>query len=117
MPIFQTSTYVQEGIGKNKGFDYARTVNPTRQALEGNVAKSHKLLFVVDNTFATPVFQRPIEHGADIVLHSATKYLNGHSDMVGGIAVMNDDELAAQVQFIQKSVGAVPGPMDAWLAL
>jgi cystathionine beta-lyase/cystathionine gamma-synthase len=217
MPIFQTSTYVQEAIGKNKGFDYARTINPTRQALERNVAalegarhgfafssgmgaehtvltllssgdhvvcgenvyggthrlmdkilsrlgltfsfvdtrdvdvvaaaitpktkmifcetptnplmriadlaaigdlaKSRKILFVVDNTFATPVFQRPIEHGADIVLHSVTKYLNGHSDMVGGIAVMNDDELAAQVQFIQKSVGAVPGPMDAWLAL
>jgi cystathionine beta-lyase/cystathionine gamma-synthase len=86
------------------------------QAL-GDIAKAHKLLFVVDNTFATPIFQRPIESGADIVLHSATKYLNGHSDMVGGIAVMNDDELAAQVQFIQKSVGAVPGPMDAWLAL
>ena len=217
MPIFQTSTYVQEAIGRNKGFDYARTINPTRQALERNVAalegakhgfafssgmgaehtvltllsagdhvicgenvyggthrlmdkilsrlgltfsfvdtrsvdavasavtpktkmlfvetptnplmriadlqamsdvaKEHKLLFVVDNTFATPVFQRPIELGADIVLHSATKYLNGHSDMVGGIAVVNDDELAAQVQFIQKSVGAVPGPMDAWLCL
>jgi len=187
MPIFQTSTYVQDAIGKNKGFDYARTVNPTRQALErnvasleggrhgfafgsgmggihtvltllsagdhvvcgenvyggthrlmdkiltrlgltfsfvdtrsekavaaavnaktkmlfcetptnpmmrlcdlaamGNIAKSHKMLFVVDNTFATPVFQRPIEFGADIVLHSTTKYLNGHSDIVGGLLV------------------------------
>ena len=217
MPIFQTSTYVQQGIGKNKGFDYARTINPTRQALERNIAaleggkhgfafssgmgaehtvltllsagdhvvcgenvyggthrlmdkiltrlgltfsfvdtrdvanveraitpktkmlfietptnplmriadleaigalaKSRKLLFVVDNTFATPVFQRPIEHGADIVLHSVTKYLNGHSDMFGGMAVVTDDELADRIQFIQKSVGAVPGPMDAWLAL
>jgi cystathionine beta-lyase/cystathionine gamma-synthase len=217
MPIFQTSTYVQQGIGQNKGFDYARTINPTRQALERNIAaleggkhgfafssgmgaehtvltllssgdhvvcgenvyggthrlmdkiltrlgltfsfvdtrsvdtvaaaitpktkmlfvetptnplmriadlqamgelaESHKLLFVVDNTFATPVFQRPIEHGADVVLHSVTKYLNGHSDMVGGMAVVNDDELADRIQFIQKSVGAVPGPMDAWLAL
>lgn len=217
MPIFQTSTYVQEAIGKNKGFDYARTINPTRQALERNVAaleggthgfafssgmgaihtvltllsagdhvvcgenvyggthrlmdkilsrlgmtftfvdtrttepveraitpktkmlfietptnplmriadlqafgelaKSRNLLFVVDNTFATPVFQRPIESGADIVVHSTTKYLNGHSDMVGGVAVLTNDDLAAQVQFIQKSVGAVPGPFDSWLAL
>lgn len=217
MPIFQTSTYVQEGIGKNKGYDYARTINPTRQALERNVAsleggrhgfafssgmggihtvltmlsagdhvvcgenvyggthrlmdkiltrlgltfsfvdtrsesavakavnartkmlfcetptnpmmrlcdlaamgdlaKSHKMLFVVDNTFATPVFQRPIEFGADIVLHSTTKYLNGHSDMVGGLVIVTRDDLAEQIQFIQKSVGAVPGPMDCWLAL
>ena len=217
MPIFQTSTYVQEAIGKNKGYDYARTVNPTRQALErnvasleggrhgfafgsgmggihtvltllsagdhvvcgenvyggthrlmdkiltrrgltfsfvdtrsekavagavnaktkmlfcetptnpmmrlcdlaamGDIAKSHKMLFVVDNTFATPVFQRPIEFGADIVLHSTTKYLNGHSDMVGGMVITTRDDLAEQIQFIQKSVGAVPGPMDCWLAL
>jgi len=217
MPIFQTSTYVQEAIGKNKGYDYARTVNPTRQALERNVAsleggrhgfafgsgmggihtvltllsagdhvvcgenvyggthrlmdkiltrlgltfsfvdtrsteivakaitpktkmlfcetptnpmmrlcdlaamgdlaRSHKLLFVVDNTFATPVFQRPIESGADIVLHSTTKYLNGHSDMVGGLVIVTRDDLAEQILFIQKSVGAVPGPMDCWLAL
>jgi cystathionine beta-lyase/cystathionine gamma-synthase len=217
MPIFQTSTYVQEAIGKSRGYDYARTVNPTRQALERNVAsleggrhgfafgsgmggihtvltllssgdhvvcgenvyggthrlmdkiltrlgltfsfvdtrsteivakaitpktkmlfcetptnpmmrlcdlaamgdlaRSHKLLFVVDNTFATPVFQRPIESGADIVLHSTTKYLNGHSDMVGGLVIVTRDDLAEQIQFIQKSVGAVPGPMDCWLAL
>jgi cystathionine beta-lyase/cystathionine gamma-synthase len=217
IPIFQTSTYVQEAIGKNRGYDYARTVNPTRQALERNVAaleggrhafafssgmggihtvltllsagdhvvcgenvyggthrlmdkvlarlglsftfvdtrsveevakavtpktkmlfaetptnpmmrlcdlaalgalaRAHQLLFVVDNTFATPVFQRPFEHGADIVLHSTTKYLNGHSDMVGGLVVVNRDDLAEQVLFIEKSVGAVPGPMDCWLAL
>jgi len=217
LPIFQTSTYVQEALGKHKGYDYARTVNPTRQAFERNVAalegaahgfafgsgmgaihavltllssgnhvvcgenvyggthrlmdkvmsrqglqftfvdtrdvdtvaaactKNTKLLFletptnplmrladlaalcdmakskniltVVDNTFATPIFQRPIEFGADIVLHSATKYLNGHSDMVGGIIVLNNDELADRIQFIQKSVGAVPGPFDCWLAL
>ena len=217
MPIFQTSTYLQEAIGKNKGYDYARTINPTRQAFERNVAalegarhgfafgsgmgaihtvltllssgdhvvcgenvyggthrlmdkiltrlglsftfvdtrtveavekavtpktrllfaetptnplmrlcdlaalgalaKDKNLLFVVDNTFATPIFQRPIEFGADIVVHSATKYLNGHSDMVGGIAVLNRDDLADQLLFIEKSVGAVPGPFDAWLAL
>ena len=217
MPIFQTSTYVQEAIGKNKGYDYARTINPTRQALERNVAaleggrhgfafgsgmggihtvltllsagdhvvcgenvyggthrlmdkiltrlgmtfsfvdtrsveaveqaitpktkmlfaetptnpmmrlcdlaalgalaKDRKLLFVVDNTFATPVLQRPFEFGADIVVHSTTKYLNGHSDMVGGLVIVNRDDLAEQILFIEKSVGSVPGPMDCWLAL
>jgi cystathionine beta-lyase/cystathionine gamma-synthase len=217
LPIYQTSTYVQEGLGKSRGYDYARTVNPTRQALERNVAaleggrhgfafssgmaaihtaltllsagdhvvcgenvyggthrlmdkiisrqglsfsfvdtretapveaaltkhtrmlfvetptnplmrlsdlaalgalaKSHDLLFVVDNTFATPILQRPFDFGADVVLHSTTKYLNGHSDMVGGLVVVNRDDLAEQLQFIQKSVGAVPGPFDCWLAL
>lgn len=217
IPIFQTSTYVQEALGRNKGYEYARSSNPTRTALERNVAaleggthgfafssgmgaihavftllsagdhvicgenvyggtyrladrvlsrlgltftfvdtsntaaveqavtpktrmlfcetptnpmmnladlaalgalsRAHTLLMVVDNTFATPVFQRPFEFGADIVVHSTTKYLNGHSDMIGGIAVLNRDDLAEQLQFIQKSVGAVPGPMDCWLAL
>jgi cystathionine gamma-lyase len=216
-PIYQTSTYVQAGLGKHKGYEYARTHNPTRQALERNVASleggahgfafasglaaldavlkllkagdhvvsgenvyggSHRLmdriystfgveftfvdsrdilnveralrpttrmvycetptnpmmqltdlaavgdltrahghLFVVDNTFATPMFQRPLEHGADLILHSTTKYLNGHSDMVGGILVTSRDDLAERLGFIQNSAGAVPGPMDCWLAL
>ncbi len=217
LPIYQTSTYVQEGLGRNKGYDYARTVNPTRQALERNVAaleggthgfafgsgmgaihgvltllsagdhvvsgenvyggthrlmdkvltrlgltftfvdtrdvaaveaaitprtkmlfvetptnplmrlcdlaalgalaKSRSLLYVVDNTFATPILQRPFTFGADIVLHSTTKYLNGHSDMVGGMVVVKRDDLADQLLFIEKSVGSVPGPFDCWLAL
>ncbi len=216
-PIYQTSTYAQEGIGKHKGYEYARTQNPTREALERNVASleggrhgfafgsglaaldavlkllkagdhvvcganvyggSHRLmervytqfgltftfadmrdlanveraltpatkllyaesptnpmmhladlaalgdlaqahgyLFVVDNTFATPVFQRPLEHGADVVLHSTTKYLNGHSDMVGGMLVTAREDLAERLGFIQNAAGAVPGPMDCWLAL
>jgi cystathionine beta-lyase/cystathionine gamma-synthase len=216
-PIYQTSTYVQDGIGLNKGYEYARGKNPTRQALERNVAtleggrhglafgsgmgcldsimklfragdhivcgenvyggtfrlfdrilrhmglsfsyvdtrdpqivadamtpatrallvetptnplmwltdlsamsdiaKRHQALLIVDNTFATPVFQRPLEVGADIVWHSTTKYLNGHSDMIGGIAVVLEDELADRLQFILNSAGAVPGPFDAWLAL
>jgi cystathionine beta-lyase/cystathionine gamma-synthase len=74
-------------------------------------------LYVVDNTFATPYFQRPLEHGADIVLHSTTKYLNGHSDMVGGLLVTGRDDLAERLGFIQNAAGAVPGPMDSWLAL
>ncbi len=216
-PIYTTSTYVQEGLGKNKGYEYARGKNPTREALERNVAvleggvhgfafssgmgcltslmmlfksgdhivcgenvyggtyrlfdkilqnfgleftfvdsrdpnrvadacrkntaailmetptnplmritdlsavgviaKKVNALFIVDNTFATPFFQRPFEHGADIVYHSTTKYLNGHSDMVGGICVVRDDDLAARIQFILNASGAVPGPFDAWLAL
>lgn len=216
-PIYQTSTYVQEGLGINKGYEYARGKNPTREALERNVAAlegarhgfafssgmgcldsimklfragdhfvvgenvyggtfrlfdkllgnyglsftyvdtrdadriadavrpatraimvetptnplmrltdiaaaadiAHRAgaLLVVDNTFATPYFQRPFALGADIVWHSATKYLNGHSDMVGGIALVTDDDLAARLQFIQNASGAVPGPMDAWLVL
>lgn len=216
-PIYQTSTYVQEGLGRNKGFEYARTANPTRQALERNVAalegathgfafgsglaaldallklfsagdhvvcgenvyggthrmmtrifarfgltfsfvdtslianvekavtpktklvycetptnpmmtltdlaavgdltRSRGLVFAVDNTFATPIFQRPLELGADVVLHSTTKYLNGHSDMVGGLLLVTRDDLAEQLGFLQNASGAVPGPMDCWLAL
>jgi cystathionine beta-lyase/cystathionine gamma-synthase len=216
-PIYTTSTYVQEGLGKNKGYEYARGKNPTREALErnvaaleggthgfayssgmgatdsimklfksgdhivagessyggtfrlfdkilrnfglcftyvdsrdpqrvedacnentvaimmetptnpmmritdlaavGEIAKRKKALFIVDNTFASPYFQRPFDHGADIVYHSTTKYLNGHSDMVGGIAVVRDDALAEKMQFILNSSGAVPGAFDAWLVL
>src|SRR6266702_1269197 len=181
-PIYQTSTYIQEGLGRHKGYEYARTRNPTREVLERNVAAledgrhgfafasglaaldaalkllsagdhvvsgenvyggSHRqmtlvwarlgleftfvdaaemarragALFVVDNTFATPYFQRPLELGADVVLHSTTKYLNGHSDMVGGMLVANRDDLAERIGFVQNAVGAVPGPFDCWLAL
>ena len=216
-PIYQTSTYVQEGLGKHKGYEYARTQNPTREALERNVAslegaaygfafasglasvdavlkllrggdhvicgenvyggthrlmeqifsrlglhfsfvdtrdikaidrartpatkliycetptnpmmlltdlaavgdlaQAHGLLFAVDNTFATPFFQRPIDYGANLVLHSTTKYLNGHSDMVGGLVVTNREDLAERLGFIQNASGAVPGPFDCWLAL
>ena len=82
------------------------------------IAKKHNIIVVVDNTFATPFNQRPLELGADIVMHSATKYLNGHSDMVGGIAVVGDnDELVEKMLFLQNSVGAVAGPFDSYLAL
>ncbi|HEY9112117.1 MAG TPA: PLP-dependent aspartate aminotransferase family protein [Rhodanobacteraceae bacterium] len=80
-------------------------------------AKKHDLLLVVDNTFCSPMVQRPLEFGADIVVHSATKYLNGHSDMVGGIAIVARPELAERMAFLQNSVGAVAGPFDAFLAL
>jgi cystathionine gamma-synthase len=74
-------------------------------------------MVVVDNTFATPYLQRPLELGADIVVHSTTKYLGGHSDVVGGFAATNDPTVAERLQFLQKSLGAVPGPFDCWLVL
>lgn len=80
-------------------------------------AKKTGLIMVVDNTFCSPMLQRPLEHGADLVLHSATKYLNGHSDMVGGIVVAGSRDLAEQMAFLQNSVGAVAGPFDAFLAM
>jgi cystathionine gamma-lyase len=216
-PVYLTSTYVQDGLGRHKGYEYARGKNPTREALERNVAAlegarhgfafasgtacvdslmklfragdhivcgenvyggtfrlferllaplglcftyvdtrdperiaeactprtvavlvetptnplmritdlaaaaeaAHQAgaLLIVDNTFATPYFQQPFRHGADIVFHSTTKYLNGHSDMVGGLAVVQDDALAERLAFIQNAAGAVPGPFDCWLAL
>ena len=82
-----------------------------------SIANERGILLVVDNTFATPWSQRPLEFGADIVVHSVTKFLNGHSDMVGGIIVVDDDELAEQVGFLQNSVGSILGPFDSFLAL
>lgn len=82
------------------------------------IARQHGLIVVVDNTFASPILQRPLEHGAHLVMHSATKYINGHSDMVGGMVVVGDDaELAEQMAFLQNSIGAVQGPFDSFLAL
>lgn len=86
-------------------------------AAVAGVARRHGLLVVVDNTFASPMLQRPLELGAHLVVHSATKYLNGHSDMVGGVVVAGDDELAERMAFLQNSVGAVQGPFDSFLAL
>ena len=216
-PIYQTSTYVQEGLGRHKGYEYGRTQNPTRSALErcvtsleggtdgfafgsglaaldtilklfsagdhvvcgenvyggshrlmervysrlglrftfvdmrhpdkvaaaltpttklvycetptnpmmfladleaiGHITKAHGLLLAVDNTFATPYFQQPLSLGADIVLHSTTKYLNGHSDMVGGMLITAREDLAERIGFLQNAAGGVPGPMDCWLCL
>ena len=82
------------------------------------IAKKHHLISVADNTFATPILQRPLEFGFDIVMHSATKYLNGHSDMIGGIAIVGENaELAEQMAFLQNAMGAIAGPFDSFLAL
>ena len=82
-----------------------------------NLAHKHDILVAVDNTFMSPYFQRPIELGADFIVHSTTKYLNGHSDVIGGIIIVNDVEYGEKLHFIQMSVGAVPGPFDCWLTL
>jgi len=217
VPIYQTSTFTQEEVNKNKGYEYSRVGNPTRSALdaclasleEGNyglsfssgLAAEHAILsllrpgdhvvvpedmyggtyrlikeifepfnvkftfsdftemeliqkaflpstkmvwietptnptlkifdiqaiselshkrnaiVVVDNTFLSPYFQRPLLLGADIVVHSTTKYINGHSDIIGGAVILNDTELFKKIQLVQKSVGAVPSPFDSWLTL
>jgi len=217
IPIYQTSTYVQPELGRHKGYEYARTKNPTRSALEANlaalekgkhghcfasgmsaidtvlrllksgdhvvagenmyggsyrlfsrvlekfgleftyvdtsnvdnvrsalkantrivfletptnpmmtvtdlaacseVAHEHGALVVVDNTFSSPYLQKPIELGADVVVHSTTKFLNGHSDSVGGAVISNRDDVAEQIGFLQNAVGAILSPFDSWLVL
>ncbi|RYZ64625.1 MAG: cystathionine gamma-synthase [Proteobacteria bacterium] len=143
-PVYLTSTFVQESPGRHKGYEYARSQNPTRSAYEAclanlkmvwietptnptmkmvdirkasAIAREHKIISVVDNTFMSPYFQRPLELGADVVVHSTTKYIGGHSDVVGGALIMNDDDLAAKIYFLQKSIGAICSPFDAYLAM
>jgi cystathionine gamma-synthase/cystathionine gamma-lyase len=217
VPIYETSTYTQEAVGKHKGYDYSRTVNPTRVALEKqlaslengafasafgsgmaatsavmnllsagdhvvasddlyggtyrlfsrvlerygltftyvdassagavaaamlpstrmiwlesptnpllklvdiravcDIARAKRVPVAVDNTFATPYFQQPLELGATVVVHSTTKYIGGHSDAVGGVAITNDRDIHDTIKFHQNSVGGVPGPLDAWLVM
>jgi cystathionine beta-lyase/cystathionine gamma-synthase len=113
---------VAAGLTPRTRMVYAETpTNPMMRLCDlaalAAIAKGAGALFVVDNTFATPCFQRPIAAGADIVLHSTTKYLNGHSDMVGGLLITDRDDLAERLAFLQNAAGAVPGPFDCWLAL
>ncbi len=113
---------VRRAIRPNTKMIFVET--PTNPILEltdlaaiAELCRERGLILVVDNTFMTPYFQRPLELGAHVVLHSATKYLNGHSDMVGGIVVTSDDELHERIRFMQFAAGAIPGPFDAWLIL
>ncbi|MGB0254644.1 MAG: cystathionine gamma-synthase [Flavobacteriaceae bacterium] len=113
---------VEKCINSNTKLLWAETpTNPLMQVIDikamSDIAKANKLLLAVDNTFASPYLQRPLELGADIVMHSATKYLGGHSDVVLGALVVNNPELAERLAFIQNASGAVPGPMDAFLVL
>jgi cystathionine beta-lyase/cystathionine gamma-synthase len=82
-----------------------------------DLSRKRKAISVVDNTFATPFFQKPLLLGADIVIHSTTKYINGHSDLIGGAVILNDDDLYEKIKLVQKSIGAVPSPFDSWLTL
>lgn len=113
---------VEKHINTNTKLLWVETpTNPLMQVIDikamSAIAKANKLLLAVDNTFASPYLQRPLELGADIVMHSATKYLGGHSDVVLGALVLNDAELSEKLTFIQNASGAVPGPMDAFLVL
>ncbi len=114
---------IEKAIRPNTRMIWVETpTNPMLKLVDlakiSDIAKKHSLLFVADNTFASPYIQNPIDFGADIVVHSATKYLNGHSDMVGGIAVVgNNPDLRENLAFLQNSIGAVSGPFDSFLAL
>ncbi|UII54774.1 bifunctional cystathionine gamma-lyase/homocysteine desulfhydrase [Cytobacillus spongiae] len=113
---------IKEAIKDNTKAIYIETpTNPLLKITDlsriSSLAKEHQLLMIVDNTFSTPYFQNPIEQGADIVLHSATKYLGGHSDVVAGLVVVNSETLANDLHFIQNSIGAVLGPQDSWLLI
>jgi cystathionine gamma-lyase len=113
---------LQAALKPNTRMIWAETpTNPMLKLVDltklGTFARKHGLTLVVDNTFCSPMLQRPLEHGAHLVLHSATKYLNGHSDMVGGIVVAGTQELAEPLGFLQNSVGAIAGPFDSFLAL
>ncbi|WP_404405460.1 bifunctional cystathionine gamma-lyase/homocysteine desulfhydrase [Jeotgalibacillus malaysiensis] len=114
--------HVKNAIQENTKAVFIETpTNPllkvTDIAAVSAVAKEHGLLTIVDNTFTTPYWQTPIDHGADIVVHSATKYLGGHSDVVAGLVVVNSAKLAEEVHFVQNSVGAILGPQDSWLLM
>lgn len=116
------SKYIEEAITDKTVAIYTETpTNPLLNIIDleavGKIAKAHNKTFIVDNTFLSPYFQNPINFGADIVLHSATKYIGGHSDVVAGLAVVNDDALAESLAFFQNSIGAVLGPQDSYLLL
>ena len=118
----QDSANVERAIQPNTKMIWIETpTNPLLKVTDleavGKTAKSHGLLYVVDTTFATPVFLRPLEYGADIVLHSLTKYLSGHNQLIGGALITNDSDLFEKLKYIQKSVGAVPSPFDCWLTI
>jgi cystathionine beta-lyase len=118
----QDLSRIEEAIGPNTRLIWVETpTNPMMNIIDiqavAEMAKKHQALLAVDNTFATPYLQRPLELGADIVMHSATKYLGGHSDVVAGALIVRDQELADKLYFIQNASGAVCGPMDSYLVL
>ncbi|PID59640.1 MAG: cystathionine gamma-synthase [Ignavibacteriae bacterium] len=113
---------LKSALKKNTKMIYVETpTNPTLSLTDikavSSFAKKNNLIAVVDNTFMSPYFQNPLELGADIVVHSSSKYLGGHSDIISGIVIVNDDELKNKIKFFQKAIGAIPSPFDCWLIL
>ena len=113
---------VEDAIQDNTKLIWIETpTNPLLKVTDldvvGKIAKKHGILYGVDSTFSTPALLRPLEFGADITMHSTTKYLSGHNQIIGGVLITNDDELGEKFKFIQKTVGAVPSPFDCWLTL
>jgi cystathionine gamma-lyase len=113
---------VKNAIRKETKMIWAETpTNPLLKVTDleavGKIAKEHNLIFGVDSTFATPVFLRPLEFGVDLVMHSTTKYLSGHNQLIGGMAITNREDLFDKLKFVQKTIGAVPSPFDCWLTL
>tara|TARA_Y100001970_G_scaffold292574_1_gene434405 strand:+ start:566 stop:1708 length:1143 start_codon:yes stop_codon:yes gene_type:complete len=113
---------IEEAIRENTKMIWAETpTNPLLKVSDLNelkkIAKNHNLLFGIDTTFSTPAFLRPLEFGADLVMHSTTKYLSGHNQLIGGIVITNREDLAEKLKFMQKTIGAVPSPFDCWLTL
>ena len=116
------ATNIEKYVNSNTKLIWVETpTNPTMQIIDieacGKISKQHKIILAVDNTFASPYLQNPLALGADIVMHSVTKYLGGHSDVVMGALIMNDDKLYEQIAFIHNSCGATPGPMDSFLVM
>src|SRR3989441_847011 len=120
-PIFQTATYAQAIRPNTKMIWLETPTNPLLRLVDiqavAEIAHRYNLLVVVDNTFASPYFQQPLKLGADIVVHSTTKYINGHSDVIGGVLVLNDAEAYESIKFYQNAAGGVPSPFDSWLTL
>jgi cystathionine beta-lyase/cystathionine gamma-synthase len=119
---FNNLSEIEKSItSKTKILFIETPTNPLLQLLDikriSELAHKYNLLCVVDNTFMTPFFQQPLKLGADIVIHSSTKYLNGHSDVIGGLVIMNDEIIFNKIKFIQNSIGAIPSPFDCWLIL
>jgi len=113
---------VEKAVRKNTRTVWVETpTNPLMKIIDiramAKIARKAKAMLVVDNTFMSPYFQNPLQHGADIVVHSTTKYLGGHSDLIGGAAITSNPEIYQRLKFLQNAVGAVPGPLDAWLVL
>ena len=116
------SEKVEKAVRKNTRMVWVETpTNPLMKIIDiramAKIARKAKAMLVVDNTFMSPYFQNPLQHGADIVVHSTTKYLGGHSDLIGGAAITSNPEIYQRLKFLQNAVGAVPGPLDAWLVL